>query len=118
MKGIVLTAALAAGVLGLTGRADAQGIGYNYRTYVPTTGSVVAGRTAYTPWGAQTQTRFVNPIFGYGGQSAVYQDPWGNTYGELYKYNPRTGLGYTTGYYAPGPFSNPFSGYGYGYYFR
>jgi len=117
MKRFILAAALTViGVAAFETRADAQVVGYNYRTYVPYTGSVVGGRMNYTPFGAYNTASFYNPVYGYGGQSMGYTDAFGNVYGAMSKYNPYTGLGYTSGYYNPGLY--PYGGYRYGYYWR
>jgi hypothetical protein len=117
MKASILTAAVAVAVLGFAGTASAQ-VGYNYRTYNPYTSSFINGQMVYTPFGAQNTRVFNNPYYGYSGRAATYQDPFGNTYGQVTKYNPFTGLGYTSGYYNPGLYGNPYLGYRYGYYFR
>jgi hypothetical protein len=117
MKAYILAAAVAVATLGFAGTADAQ-VGYNYRTYNPYTGSFINGGVVYTPFGAQNVRAFNNPYWGYSGQAATYQDPFGNTYGQMTKYNPFTGIGYTSGYYNPGLYGNPYLGYRYGYYYR
>jgi hypothetical protein len=117
MKTYILAAVVAVATLGFVGTASAQ-VGYNYRSYNPYTGSFINGRMYYTPFGVQNVQAFNNPWWGYGGQSLAYQDPFGNTYGQVTKYNPFTGLGYTSGYYNPGLYGNPYLGYRYGFYFR
>jgi len=118
MKASILTAAVAVAVLGFAGTASAQGYGYNYRTYNPYTSSFINGQVQYTPFGTQNYRVINNPYYGYSGQAMTYQDPFGNTSGQVVKYNPFTGLGYTSGYYNPGLYGNPYLGYRYGYYFR
>ena len=118
MRNFILAAVAAVAVsVGYSGRADAQWVGYNYRTYNPYTSSYINGRMVYTPFGAQNFSAFSNPYYGYGGVVNRYQDPFGNTYGQLNKFNPYTGIGYTSGYGYPGLYGNPYLGYRYGYYY-
>ena len=118
MRRFILSTVLAvAAAVGYSGKADAQVVGYNYRTYNPYTSSYINGRMVYTPFGAQNFSAFSNPYYGYGGVVNRYQDPFGNTYGQLNKFNPYTGIGYTSGYYNPGLYTNPLLGYRYGYYY-
>ena len=118
MRNFILAAVLAvAASVGYSGRADAQYVGYNYRTYNPYTYSFINGRTMYTPFGVQNYSAFNNPYWGYGGQAMTLQDPYGGLSGRVIKYNPYTGLGYSAGYYNPGLYGNPYLGYSYGVYF-
>lgn len=118
MKAFIVAGAVAAATLGLAGTADAQ-VGYNtYRTYNPYTGTFVTGQVAYTPFGAQNVQTVSNPFTGFYRQAGVYQDPFGNTYGQRVQYNPFTNLGYSSGFYNPGLYSNPYLGYRYGHIFR
>jgi len=118
-KSIVAAALAAVLTLGYAGTAAAQ-VGYNYRSYNPYTSSFINGQVVYTPFGAQNVQVFNNPYYGYSGRAAVYQDPFGNTYGQMTKYNPYTGLGFTRGYSYPGLYGNPYlnPGYNYGFFFR
>ena len=129
MKAYILAAAVAVATLGFADKASAQvgyNVGYNYRGYNPITGSFINGRMNYTPFGAQNIQVYNNPFYGYGGRSVLYQDPFGNTYGQMAKYNPYTGLGYTSGYYNPSIYGNPYLGlpynpysaYNYGFFVR
>jgi hypothetical protein len=119
MRSMILATVLA---LGFAGTASAQYYGYNYKTYNPATGSVISGRMTYTPYGAQNNYTYVNPVVGYAGQSARYADVFGNQLGQTVRVNPYTGLGYTSGYYNPGiyanPYMNPYAGYRYRYFWR
>jgi hypothetical protein len=118
MKTYILAAAVAVATLGFAGTADAQVGAFNYRNYNPYTGSFINGQLVYTPFGAQNIRMYNNPYFGYYGQAGVFQDPFGNVSGSTVRYNPFTGIGYTSGYYNPGLYGNPYLGYRYGFYFR
>jgi len=107
MRSSFIAAAVAvAAALGVADTASAQYYGYNYRTRVnPATGTVSAGQSVTTPYGAQYATGYYNPWFGYGGQSYGTTDLFGNTLTASSGYNPVVG-NYSTLNYTPS--------YGYG----
>jgi hypothetical protein len=107
MRSTFIAAAVAvAAALGVADTASAQYYGYNYRTRVnPVTGTVVAGQSVNTPYGAQFATGYYNPWFGYGGRSVGVTDLFGNTLTASSGYTPYTGAYSTLNY-------NPSYGYG------
>jgi hypothetical protein len=118
VKTFVLAAAAAVATLGFAGTAGAQVGGFNYRTYNPYTGSFINRQSVVTPFGAQTVRAYSNPFNGNFGQAGVFQGPFGAMSGSAVRYNPYLGLGYTSGFYNPGVYGNPYLGYRYGFYFR
>ena len=116
MKRFAIAAALAAVLgLGTAGTADAQYV-QRYTTITPN-GGLYTTNQVYSPFGAyQTQNTYVSP-YGAVRRSAYYGDVFGNTAGQAYGFNPKTGLMYNRGFVA-NPYVYPYGGYNYGFYRR
>lgn len=110
MKRILIAAALALGLFGFAGKADAQFVTGTGPYYNPYTGNFVNRGTLYVPNASQTVTNYFSP-YGNFGQRVVTYDIFGNTAVQNYGYNPYFGT-YNRGYYV-NPYTNSYYRYGY-----
>jgi hypothetical protein len=112
-----VVAAVAAVVVGLgtAGNADAQLVyGYN-NTFG---GAYNSGGTFVTPGAIQQFNSSYSPFTGAVQRQVQYADVFGNRYGQAYGVSPFGYNRFSTGFYQPNPFYNPFGGYNYGFYNR
>jgi hypothetical protein len=111
MKRIFIAAALALGLFGFAGKADAQFVTGTGPYYNPYTGNFVNRGTVYVPNAAQNVTTYYSPLNGNFGRRVVTYDIFGNTAVQSSGYSPFGGV-YNRGYYA-NPYTNSFYRYGY-----
>ena len=111
MKNIIIAAALALGVFGFAGKADAQFVYGTGPYYNPYTGNFRNNVTLYAPNTVQTVSNYYSPFYGNYGRRVVTQDIFGNTAVQTAGYNPLLGV-YNRGYVA-NPYTNSFYRYGY-----
>jgi hypothetical protein len=111
MKRIIIAAALAFGLFGFSGKADAQFVTGYGPYYNPYTGTIVNQGTIYVPNAVQTVSNYYSPFYGNMGRQVVTQNIFGTTAVQSYGYNPYFGV-YNRGY-AVNPYTNSFYRYGY-----
>ena len=112
MKTILTAGALALGLFGFTGKADAQFVTSTGPYYNPYTGNVVNQNTYYVPNAVQTVSNYYSPYYGNTGQRVYTADIFGNQSVRSFGYNPYYGQSYSRGYYA-NPYTNSYYRYGY-----
>jgi len=111
MKRIIIAAALALGLFGFSGKADAQFVTGYGPYYDPYTGTYVNQGTVYVPNAVQTVSNYYSPFYGTTGQRVYTTDIFGNSMVRSYGYNPYFGA-YNRGYYV-NPYTNTYYRYGY-----
>jgi len=113
----IATAAAVVFALGFAsaGTAGAQ-IVYGYT--VPGNGGVYSNRTVVGVGASQTYNSFYSPYTG-GFRNQVYGSNWlGQSYGQVFGFNPWSGMSYNRGFYQPNYYTMPFGGFNYGFYRR